>query len=218
MTNGLPCQGSLVIGYLALRKAIGILGMALPIAVSFGAWVYFGEKIQPTISDYYYTGMRDVFVGTLWAIGFFLVSYKGYNCGEDLAGDLACVFAVGASLFPTAQQGETSKSAILIGHIHEVFAFLFFLTLIIFSLVFFTRTDNNQEPTGRKLHRNRVYKVCGYVMSICLALSVVCMVIPDVATFVPKGLNPVFWLETITIEAFGISWLTKGQAILKDEA
>jgi len=39
-----------------------------------------------------------------------------------------------------------------------------------------------------------------------------------VATFVPKGLNPVFWLETITIEAFGISWLTKGQAILKDEA
>ena len=29
--------------------------------------------------------------------------------------------------------------------------------------------------------------------------------------------HPVFWLETIAILAFGFSWITKGEAILKDE-
>jgi hypothetical protein len=30
-------------------------------------------------------------------------------------------------------------------------------------------------------------------------------------------LNPVFWLESLAVEAFGVSWLTKGETILKDE-
>jgi hypothetical protein len=29
--------------------------------------------------------------------------------------------------------------------------------------------------------------------------------------------EPRFWLESIAIVAFGISWLTKGEAILKDQ-
>jgi hypothetical protein len=29
--------------------------------------------------------------------------------------------------------------------------------------------------------------------------------------------NPVFWLETAAIAAFGVSWLVKGQAILRDK-
>jgi hypothetical protein len=32
-----------------------------------------------------------------------------------------------------------------------------------------------------------------------------------------KDYHPVFVLETITLGAFGISWLTKGDAILKDK-
>ena len=30
-------------------------------------------------------------------------------------------------------------------------------------------------------------------------------------------LNPVFWLESLAIVAFGVSWFVKGEAILKDE-
>jgi hypothetical protein len=30
--------------------------------------------------------------------------------------------------------------------------------------------------------------------------------------------QPVFWLESISVVAFGISWLVKGEAILNDEA
>lgn len=155
--------------------------------------------------------MRGWLVGTLWAIGVFLLSYKGHKRGENLAGDLACVFAASASLLPTAQEGETSKSALLIGHIHEAFAFLFFLMLIIFSVFLFTNTE---EPLpSAKRHRNWVYKVCGCVISICLVLSAVLTGLSDRGTFVLDGLNPVFWLETIAIEAFGISWFIKGYDI-----
>ena len=32
-----------------------------------------------------------------------------------------------------------------------------------------------------------------------------------------EQLAPRFWLEAIAIVAFGVSWLTKGEAILKDQ-
>jgi hypothetical protein len=53
MKSELSGEKSLVMSYLALRKAIGVLGIALPIVVSVGALVLFGEGIQRTISDYY---------------------------------------------------------------------------------------------------------------------------------------------------------------------
>jgi hypothetical protein len=31
-----------------------------------------------------------------------------------------------------------------------------------------------------------------------------------------KSLKPVFWLETIALWAFGISWLTKGAVLFRD--
>jgi hypothetical protein len=32
-----------------------------------------------------------------------------------------------------------------------------------------------------------------------------------------KAIKPVFWLEWIALVAFGVSWLVKGKAILKDK-
>lgn len=32
-----------------------------------------------------------------------------------------------------------------------------------------------------------------------------------------KRLDPIFWLETVMLIAFGISWLTKGQLLFRDE-
>jgi len=85
----------LVISYLTLRKAIGFLGISLPFTVSLGALLIFRTGMQSSISNYYYTGTRDVFVGTLWAIGFFLLSYRGYERIDRIVGILGCVFALG---------------------------------------------------------------------------------------------------------------------------
>jgi len=81
VSEELKRRNALIISYLSLRKAIGFLGILLPFVLYFGALIIFGTGLQTSISGYYHTGMRDVYVGTLCVIGFFLFSYKG---GEKL--------------------------------------------------------------------------------------------------------------------------------------
>jgi len=45
-----------------LRRAIGILGVGLPSLLVFGKLALQGPGIEPSISDYYYTIMGDVFL------------------------------------------------------------------------------------------------------------------------------------------------------------
>ncbi|MBI3922609.1 MAG: DUF998 domain-containing protein [Armatimonadetes bacterium] len=215
--NEQPDERSLVFSYLSLRKTIGILGTALPFLVSLGALLVFQTGLQSSISSYYHTGMRDVFVGTLCAIGLFLLSYKGYERADDIAGDIACVSAIGVALFPTAPDFAASGQELITGGFHSFFATLFFLTLTYFSLFLFTKTGPKREPSRRKLQRNRVYRACGSIMLICVLLAGMYYLLPHEAASVLARYHPVYWLEAIAIVSFGISWLTKGEAILKDE-
>ncbi|MBD3319606.1 MAG: DUF998 domain-containing protein [Chitinivibrionales bacterium] len=207
----------LVFSYLELRRAIGILGIALPFIISLGALIIFRTGIQRSISSYYHTGMRDVFVGILCVIGFFLLSYKGWDLRDDIAGDLACAFAVGLAFFPTAPDGALARDVIFIGRVHLFFATLFFAALIYFSLVLFTKTDPAKPPAQKKLIRNNVYRICGFTMIFCIVLIAAYYALPDSLQYRIKPIHPIFWLESCAIIAFGISWFVKGQAILKDE-
>jgi hypothetical protein len=218
MNDRSKSENALVFSYLTLRQAIGLLGTSFPFVLSLGAVIFFRTGIQSSISSYYHTGMGDVFVGTLCVIGFFLLSYKGYERADDIAGVLGCVFAVGVALFPTTPDNLASGDARFVGYIHFASATLFFLTLIYFSLFLFTKTDPSRPSTRRKLKRNIVYRVCGYTMSLCIVLIVIYILLPDQVASPIEVYKPVFWLESIAVVAFGISWLTKGEAILKDEA
>ena len=216
-------ENSLVFSYLTLRKTIGILGIALPVVLAVGGLLIFEPPmLQKSISAYYHTDMRQVFVGTLWALGFFLLSYKGYERADAIAGDLGCIFAVGMTFFPTWPDPSpleclVSPHALLLGRIHVALAGSFFLTLIYFSLFLFTKTDPSKPPTRKKLQRNMVYRACGYVMALCVLLIGIYYLVQRKDLSFLVTYNPVFWLEAVAIVAFGISWLTKGEAILKDE-
>jgi hypothetical protein len=209
-------NNSLVLSYLELRRAVGIIGIALPFVLVFGKIILEGPGIQPSISDYYYTIMRNVFVGSLCAIGVFLLSYRGYDKSDNIAGNLACFFAVGVALFPTTPIGNDLFWPQIIGYFHYVFAASFLLILAYFSLFLFTKTfPDPKKVTIRKRHRNIVYVSCGIVILISIAL------IPVYALFLQKtliaSLDPVFWLESVAVIAFGISWLIKGETLLKDK-
>jgi hypothetical protein len=214
-----PSRGtdsSLVISYLTLRATVGVLGILLPIVLSIGGMIIFHLHLQSSLSSYYYTGMRDVLIGTLWSIGFFLFAYRGYELEDEIAGRLACVFAVGVSLFPTAPDCTDCLYSHFAATAHGIFAALLFLTLSYFSLVLFTKTDPTKHPTREKLQRNAVYRVCGYIMLGCIVLTPLSLYVEPFKTVLER-FKPVFWLEAIAIFAFGISWFTKGEAILKDQ-
>jgi hypothetical protein len=219
-----PENSILVISYLGLRKAIGILGVALPFVLPFGQILLHALGIQSSlhspviansISSYYYTDMRNIFVGSMCAIGVFLMSYRGYDRRDKRAGRFAFVCAIGVALFPTRPLPMATADETLIGGIHLTFAALLFLTLAYISRFLFTETDPSKTPTRQKQQRNVIYRVSGYIILACIALIVVAA-LPPIKAMVEQ-LAPRFWLEAIAIVAFGISWLTKGEAILKDQ-
>ena len=93
--------------YLALRKAVGWIGILLPFVLMLGMFLVFNEKpVLKTISLYYHSGMRDVFVGAICSIALFLFFYKGYNKWDNWAGNLAGFFAVGIALFLQLKKGQ----------------------------------------------------------------------------------------------------------------
>src|SRR5215510_8115997 len=90
-----------IISFQTLRKAIGYLGISMPIIVRLGAYYFEGIPSNESISAYYYTVMRDVFVGTLFAIGVFLFCYRGPNTQDNVLTNIAGACAVAIGLFPT---------------------------------------------------------------------------------------------------------------------
>ena len=84
-------------------------------------------------------------------------------------------------------------------------------------MVLFTKTDSTKPPTKRKLQRNFVYKICGYTILLALGLIAIVALLPDTLKTPLEKLQPVFLLQLIAVLAFGLSWLTKGEAILADE-
>ncbi len=200
---------SLTHSYLALRKAVGWIGMLLPFVLMLGVFFIFkGEIIEKSISYYYYSKMGNVFVGAICAIALFMFFYSGYDKWDNWAGNVAGLFALGVAWFPTTQEGPRD----LIGTIHITCAALFFLTLAVYSLFLFTQKDD--KPTPQKLTRNKIYIICGVVMVLCIIAIAVYL-----NFFHKQGSTSgfVFWAETITLVAFGVSWLTKGGTLYPDK-
>ena len=210
--NTTPGTQSLVLSYLNLRRIIGCIGIMLPPVLIFGRIFLESPGILDSISAYYYSIMRDVFVGSLCAIAIFLFSYR-YDILDDIAGDIAGLFAIGVALFPIVPSTGATAQQVMIGWLHVVFAGGFFSTLAFFALVLFRRT--HQKPTRQKLHRNRVYWYCGMTIVVCLVLLAVVQFVPGTLWLQP--LHPIFWLETLAIMAFGIAWFVKGKTLLQDE-
>jgi hypothetical protein len=195
--------------YLSLRKAIGWIGILLPFVLVLGHIVIFdGERPLTNMSVYYYTGMRDIFVGSICAIALFLFFYKGYDRWDEISADLAGLFALGVAFFPTVEDGSWDWVAWV--HFSSAACFLVILALI--SIFLFTRGE--EHPTEMKRKRNLVYRACGIIMLEALASIELFFLFFD-------GINSdsgiVLIAETVTLVAFGISWLTKGGTLYPDK-
>jgi hypothetical protein len=209
--DGEPSQDSV-----SLRRGVGFLGLALPMVLVLGKIWLDGGGVLGSISSYYYTAMRDYFVGTMCAMAVVLVLYR-YRREDGYLSDALAVFALGVALFPTSPAGDhLTTEQMVVGYVHLTCAGLFFLCMAYFLLALFTRTDPRVTPTRQKRQRNLVYRVCGIAIVTCL----VAMVATDFALppHVKNEIHPLLWLETIAIWAFSLSWLVKGQfLVLKDK-
>ena len=204
-----------------VRQALGWLGLALP-GVLIAGTLAIGHPLPPSLSDFYYTPLRDVFVGILVALGVFLLTYLGHREPSALVSDrnvstVAGLGALGTALFPNDTldpcDGLQIPALDPAGVAHVVSATAFLTMTAVFCLVLFRRSDGT-APTPLKRRRNRVYLACGLVIVASLAALAAYFLVmsPDERCAIAET-RPVLWLEVVTVLAFGLSWLVKGRGI-----
>jgi hypothetical protein len=214
---------SIIISYIALRRLIGILGMLLPFICILGGLLFAALYVEPSISDYYYTNMRDFFVGLLFGVSLFLITYKGYELIDDIVTNTSALAGFGIAIFPclqssssTAPVGIFQLSPQLSNIIHLSCAAVFFTLLAINSIFLFTLSKNkNAAPTKNKKKRNIVYITCGIVILASIAILVVLLILFPHDEIDKYRLVLIF--ETIMLLAFGVSWLVKGETLFRDK-
>ena len=208
-------HNSLIISYLGLRRIIGIIGICHPIVLYFGGVWVFSTGLQTSMSSYYYTGMRDVFVGLIFVSGFFLLCYHGYDKHDRIVSLIAGFCALLVALFPTSPPQNPTHFEKIIGGIHIGSAFIFLSALAWFCLILFTRGSPEADVSRNKKRRNLIYRCCGVTIIISLlATSGFFM-----SAWLQQKIGPyqpIFAAETVAFIAFGIAWLIKGQTLFTD--
>ena len=215
MINPTKADSHLLISYLTLRKLIGILGFTFPLILLFGG-LFLDNTIQTSISYYYHTSMHDIFVGILCIVAAFLLAYRGYERKDAIAGNIAGISAIGVAMIPTTLKDNPTEIQETLGYLHLVFATGYFSSIAYFCIFLFTKSDG-KKVTQRKKQCNSIYRACGYTILVSLVMIILYTVTPDTITTPLAYLKPIFWLEAIAISAFGLAWLIKGEAILKEK-
>ena len=204
----------MVLSYLWIRRAVGALGLALPIILGPVAWMLFGVEIQENMSSYYHTPMRDIFVGVMCAIRLFLFCYVGSTPFENWTGNLGCVAAIGVALFPTDAGSDPLYQGSLVGYLHTLFGGLFFLTLALFSIYHFPHNEPEDDSQIWNWGRNAIFRISGAVLLLSVAAMGVFLFVFDRATRERLSeWNFIFWGEWIAVWAFAVAWLVKGRTV-----
>jgi hypothetical protein len=198
-----------VTAWLLHRLTIGIMGIAMPIILIVGERVLFSRDVvdfpRASLSAYYYSGLREIFVGTLFATGIFLITFKLTHANTDnLITAIAGIGALGVAINPTGPDpGESPVpwSRLLGVHtcqiIHSISAIVFIGALAVMSHRF-------ARHAGR----------WGWIHEVCAAVMVTAAVVALIAG--ARGIQHVgAWSGLLLVElictfAFGISWLVRG--------
>ncbi|MEV8097014.1 DUF998 domain-containing protein [Kitasatospora sp. NPDC085879] len=193
-----------------LRFGVGLIGFLLPIVLPIGNIITSARlTLLASMSASYYTHMRNVFVGSLCAIGVFLICYR-HDRREDRLSSLAGLFAILAALFPTLPPASVaphpSHLQTTVGVLHLCFAAGLFGVLAFFCLRLF---GDGRGQSGHRIH-NWVYLLCGWVIVGCTVMIAAAGALHFVWDL-PLTLTYVG--EAVSVFAFGVAWLVKSEAI-----
>ena len=206
--------GALYVGsYLVLRLLIGFIGILLPMALYLGdAVIRQTWRPRNSLSAYYHSDLRDVFVGSLCAIAVFLVTYMVFHRNLDnLFSTVAGITALGVALFPTAGGRPLTGLQRRLGEqpvsdVHFVSAAIFILSLAAISVLFGWREGVRRDRPDPR--RRRWWRRFHWTAAAVIVAAVAGIVLADLAGVAQD--YAVFAGETVAVVAFGVSWLAKG--------
>ena len=213
-------DGNNIFTYRRIRRTIGYLGISLPILLVGLSYIsFFRTPLQPSISDYYFTNLREIFTGTLAAVGLFMINYKGSGNpsiwkNDNLLTNIAGIMAIGVALIPVNPDDFAIKIYTLIpypekwlGWLHYSFAALLFLIMALLSINVFTIGQKNETRDPKSiLNENNIYRFCGYSILVFIVM------VPVSETLKLFSYSTLVF-EALALFSFGIAWLIKGRAL-----
>ena len=196
--------------YLTLRRGIVVIAFLLPLVLWFGGMLFLDLPLKDSMSAYYHSGMRNVFVGVLYATGAFLYLYKGFSDQENYALNCAGILAVCVAMFPTGRPGAEPQTF----SVHGASAVLFFAAI---AYVCLFRARDTLTPTLMP-NRDRAgkyaagYKWIGGAMITAPASAWLLTV------FLGFDGAFIFFIELVGVWVFAAYWLVKSMEIAETSA
>ncbi len=197
------------INYKVMRVIVGCIAILIAPTV----YLLSGRGTELTsISISYWTDSRDIFVGSLIAVGFFLSAYSGAGNKRDweyFLSKAACVFAICVALFPTEGFSDSNIPAqwvlvitktmnIQSIYIHYGSAILLFACLIVMMWFFSIRAMGKGRPRRAYFYRTD---------SVLMAVGIIVLFVYGKITNIS---SMILLIEIWGLTLFGIGWLVAG--------
>lgn len=193
--------------YLNLRFFIAAVAVLIPLVV-YGVGRLHGIALQDSISAYYWAqapgGMHPPaqawFVGGLIGVAALLYLYKGFSPRENVALNLAAVFAVGVAVFPMQWNCQEDCGRF---SLHGFCAVAMFACLT--YVMWFCSLDTLRELHDEK--REAWYRKAYEWTSLVMLVSPLTAFLMN--AFWGTSKSYVYFIETAGILAFALYWVVK---------
>jgi hypothetical protein len=203
--------GSMVGTFLLLRTAIGWIGTLLPIVVIVADAAFCSGPLPNSLSDYYYTPMRNILVGALCVLGVFLLLYDVSVRVDRWITNAAGIGVLGVAFLPGSPPvPHLTTSQEVIGNLHVFFASIAFLGLAATMWRFAYGVSDGPQAAPPSPRGALFYRVSACVMLGFVLLSGVAILLP---LSVQNSTLAIYDTEALAIFTFGVCWLVKGRAL-----
>lgn len=189
-----------------MKLIVGLIAIAIASTTS-----YFSDLPEPltSISESYFAGdwSRNLFVGFLFAISAFLLSYNGQTGVHKVLSRVAALASLGVAMFPCKCRGHLE----VIPYVHYVSAAIMFMVLAFFCLEFYRHAKGKGHPQA--MMRATIYITCFWMMLAAMAVLLVNGIWGADLGWDQKVPRLVFYGEAMALFSFGICWLVASRVL-----
>lgn len=188
--------------YFALRAALSVLAVGLPIVLVGWSILDADLPVLGSMSEYYYSPARDVFVGVLVGTGITLICYRGYGPLENGLLNVAGSLLVVVALVPTDPPGESEFGLRMA--VHAAAAVGFFVS---FAASVWWCADDTLDTSRDSAARIRRYRMAYRAVAVIVVVAPVSAL--ALVLVLRQGALAVLVVEAVAVSTFGIYWAVK---------